>query len=66
MTASAAPLSLYQLRIVVCGISPVIGRRILVHSDTTPVHLHAIQQILFVWRDVHLHSFHIQGKEYGA
>ena len=66
MTASAAPLSLYQLRIVVCDISPLIWRRILVYSDTTLVHLHAILQILSVWSDEHLHSFHIHGKEYGA
>jgi hypothetical protein len=66
MTPSAAPLSLYQLCIVVCGISPLIWRRILVHSGTTRVHLHAILQILFVWSDEHLHSFHIHGKEYGA
>jgi Plasmid pRiA4b ORF-3-like protein len=66
MTASAAPLSLHQLRIVVCGISPLIWRRILVHSDTTLVHLYAILQILFIWSDEHLHSFDIHGKEYGA
>jgi hypothetical protein len=66
MTASATPLSLYELRIVVRGISPLIWRRILMHSDTTLVHLHAILQILFVWSDEHLHSFHIHGKEYGA
>jgi Plasmid pRiA4b ORF-3-like protein len=66
MTASATPLSLYELRIVVHRISPLIWRRILVHSDTTLVHLHAILQILFVWSDEHLHSFHIHGKEYGA
>jgi Plasmid pRiA4b ORF-3-like protein len=61
---SATPLSLYQLRIVLCGISPFIWRRVLVRSETTLAHLHAILQILFAWSDEHLHRFHI--KEYGS
>jgi hypothetical protein len=28
--------------------------------------LHATLQIIFAWSDVHLHSFHIHGKEYGG
>jgi hypothetical protein len=38
----------------------------LVLSNTTLAHLHAILQILFAWSDEHLHSFHIHGKEYGS
>jgi hypothetical protein len=66
MMTSATPLSLYQLRIVLCGISPLIWRRVLVRSETTLAHLHAILQILFAWRDEHLHSFYIHGREYGS
>jgi hypothetical protein len=66
MTTSTASLSIYQLRIVLCGISPLIWRRVLVHSKTTLAHLHAILQILFAWSDEHLHSFHIHGREYGS
>ena len=40
MTTSATPLSIYQLRIVLRGISPLIWRRVLVRSDTTLAHLH--------------------------
>src|SRR5215475_4669193 len=66
MTTTATPLSIYQLRIVLRGISPLIWRRVLVHSNTTLAHLHTILPILFAWSDEHLHSFHIHGKEYGS
>ena len=66
MTTSTASLSIYQLRIVLRGIRPLIWRRVLVHSKTTLAHLHAILQILFAWSDEHLHSFHIHGREYGS
>ena len=66
MTTTATPLSIYQLRIVLRGISPLIWRRVLVHSTTTLAHLHAILQILFVWSDEHLHRFSVHGREYGS
>jgi len=66
MTTSSTPLSIDQLRIVLRSISPLIWRRVLVPSDTTLAHLHAILQILFAWSDEHLHSFHIHGREYGS
>jgi hypothetical protein len=66
MTTAATPLSIYQLRIVLRGVSPLIWRRMLVHSDITLAHLHPLLQILFAWSDEHLHSFHIHGKEYGS
>ena len=66
MTTATPRLSIYQLRVVLRGISPLIWRRVLVHSKTTLAHLHTILQILFAWSDEHLHSFHIHGKEYGS
>jgi hypothetical protein len=66
MTTAATPLSLYQLRIVLRGMSPLIWCRVLVHSHTTLAHLHTILQILFAWSDEHLHSFHIHGKATAA
>jgi hypothetical protein len=66
MTSIATPLSIYQLRIVLRGISPLIWRRVLVPSSITLAHLHTILQILFAWSDEHLHSFHIHGREYGS
>jgi hypothetical protein len=52
---------IYQLRIVLRDISPLIWRRLLVRSDTTLAHLHRMIQILFAWSDEHLHHFHIFG-----
>jgi hypothetical protein len=66
MTIATPLLSIYQLRVVLRGISPLIWRRMLVHSETTLAHLHTILQILFAWSDEHLHSFHSHGKENGS
>src|SRR5438105_3740992 len=66
MTTSATPLNIYQLRVVLRGISPLIWRRVLVPSTTTLAHLHTILQILFAWSDEHLHSFSIHSREYGS
>ena len=37
--------SIYQLQSVLRGISPLIGRRLLVRSDTTVAQLHEVFQI---------------------
>jgi Plasmid pRiA4b ORF-3-like protein len=66
MIQSSAQPSVYQLRVVLRGISPLIWRRLLVRSDTTLAHLHDMLQIVFAWSGEHLHSFHIHGKEYGS
>lgn len=66
MTTSSTLLSIYQLRIVLRGISPLIWRRVLVPRDTTLTYLHAILQILFAWSDEHVHSFYVHGREYGS
>jgi len=66
MTTSPTPVSIYQLRIVLRGISPLISRQVLVPSETTLAYLHTILPILFAWSDAHLHSFHIHGREYGS
>ena len=60
------PPSVYQLRIVLREISPLIWRRLLVRSDTTLAHLHTMLQIAFDWSDEHLHTFHLHGKDYGS
>jgi hypothetical protein len=58
--------SLYQLRITLREISPLIWRRLLVCSDTTLTQLHIILQIVFDWSGEHLHTFHLHGKDYGS
>ena len=39
--------------------------RLLVRSDSTIADLHYTLQIALGWTDVHLHCFHIHGKDYG-
>lgn len=59
------PLLIYQLKIVLLGISPMIWRRIKVSSDSTIADLHYIIQIAMGWKEEHLHQFLIHGVHYG-
>lgn len=59
------PAPIYQLRIRLDRISPLIWRRLLVTDATTIAELHAIIQTAFGWTDAHLHRFVIYGKSYG-
>ncbi len=63
-TESAAA-SVYQLRVVVAGVSPLIWRRLLVSATTTIADLHGVLQAAFGWSGQHLHRFAIHGREYG-
>jgi hypothetical protein len=63
--ASCAPV-VYQLRVVLWHISPLIWRRLLVRGDSTIAALHATVQTAFGWSDEHLHRFVIHGREYGV
>ena len=58
--------NIYQLRVVLLGISPIIWRRLLVRSDSTIADLHCTLQTAFGWSDDHLHHFLIHGKQYGV
>ena len=64
--AERALPSVYQLRIVLRGISPLIWRRLLVPATDSITDLHAALQIAFGWDDTHLHRFVIHGREYGS
>ena len=64
-TMQPAPPSVYQLRVVVRGVSPLIWRRLLVPADTTIAGLHAVLQTAFGWTGTHLHRFVVHGREYG-
>jgi hypothetical protein len=59
-------LQIYQLRVVIHGISPMIWRRLLVRDDSTVAQLHEALQIAFGWEDVHLNRFQIRGREYAV
>ena len=56
----------YQLRVVLRGVSPLIWRRLLVRSDSSIADLHATLQIASGWSDEHLNRFMIHGREYGV
>ncbi len=58
--------SVYELRVVLRGVSPLIWRRVLVVGDTTVAELHAILQLVLGWTDEHLNRFVIHGREYGV
>ena len=64
MAVSPLP-DVYQLRMRLCRISPLIWRRFLVRSDTSIADLHHLIQAAFGWIDSHLHRFVIHGKDYG-
>jgi len=56
---------IYQVRLVLAGISPMIWRRWLVSSETTIAQLHPYIQVALDWSGEPLHRFRIHGKDYG-
>jgi hypothetical protein len=64
-TMTALPV-MYQFRVVLRGIRPLIWRRLLVRSDSTIADLHSTLQLAMGWTDTHLHCFHLHGKDYGV
>lgn len=60
------PMAVYQLRVRLREISPMIWRRLLVRSDSTISDLHYTLQIAMGWTDTHLNRFVIHGKEFGV
>jgi len=65
MTDSGTPV-IYQLKVVLKGISPMIWRRLQVSGDSTIADLHCILQIVVGWSDEHLNRFTIHGNQYGV
>ena len=65
LSTSSDP-SVYQLRVVLRAVSPLIWRRLLVRSDTTIADLHTTLQTALGWTDEHLNRFVIHGREYGV
>lgn len=65
MTQQSQSPAIYQLRLVLAGISPMIWRRLLISSETSIAQLHEYIQSGFDWTGEHLHCFRIQGKDYG-
>jgi len=67
MTAATkqATVTVYQRKVALRAITPMIWRRLCVTSDTTIAQLHDVVQIAMGWEDRHLHQFRIHGKTYG-
>jgi hypothetical protein len=57
---------LYQLRVVLRDVSPLVWRRLLISSETSIAQLHKILQLVFDWSGEHLHRFRIHGRDYGS
>ena len=57
--------SIYQLKVTLRDIRPPIWRRIQVESSTTLSKFHLIIQAAMGWYNCHLHSFSVDGIEYG-
>jgi hypothetical protein len=64
MSETPEPI-IYQVKVVLLGISPMIWRRLLVCGDSTITDLHFALQIAMGWSVDHLHRFRIHGKQYG-
>ena len=62
---SVSSIAVYQLRVVLCGVSPLVWRRLLVVSTTSLGELHEVLQDAFGWSGEHLHRFLIHGVAYG-
>lgn len=59
-------VEIYQLRIRLLTVSPMISRRILVRSDSSIAELHMAIQCVMGWSNERLHKFTIRSISYGA
>lgn len=57
---------IFQLKIRLLGISPMIWRRVLVPSSSTLHELHGILQVAMGWDGIHLFQFDIRAVDYGS
>src|SRR5271157_1453057 len=61
-----AQCSIYRLRLVVNGVSPMVWRRFLVSSKTNLADLHEILQVAFGWSGFYRYEFLVHGKTFGC
>lgn len=57
---------IYQLKVRLLDISPMIWRRVLVPSSTTLRELHGVLQVAMGWEGIHLFLFDIHAVQYGS
>ncbi|MFF3852790.1 plasmid pRiA4b ORF-3 family protein [Micromonospora sp. NPDC002575] len=58
------PRQIFQLKVSLVGVQPLVWRRVLVPAGYTLDRLHRVVQHAMGWRDCHLHSFEIDGTQY--
>ena len=56
---------IYQLRITLDDVCPPVWRRLLIPGGYTLDRVHRAVQYAMVWRNCYLHSFEIEGAQYG-
>src|SRR6267142_1770538 len=59
-------LSIYQLRAVLNGVSPLVWRRFLLSIETSLADLHKTLQLSSGWSGFYLYEFCIHGKSFGS
>jgi hypothetical protein len=59
------PRQIYQIRISLAEVTPPVWRRLLVPGGYTLDRLHRAIQYAMGWQSYHLHSFDIDGMQYG-
>lgn len=57
---------IYQIKVRLLGISPMVWRRILVPASTTLRELHGILQVAMGWEGIHLFLFDVHAVSYGS
>src|SRR5882762_11795199 len=65
-TPPTSSLSVYQLRVVLRGVSPLIWCRLPVRNNSSIADLHTTLQLASGWSDEHLNRFVVHGREYGV
>jgi len=59
-------MNAYFIKVALSDVSPMIWRRLQVHSNTSLASLHHIIQTAMDWSNEYLHSFRIYGEDYGV
>src|SRR5580704_14935874 len=57
--------AIYQFKVALVGITPLIWRRVQVTGDYTLAQLHRVLQVVMGWENYHLHMFRIGSKKCG-
>lgn len=56
---------IFQFRLLLTVVRPMVWRRIQVPADYTLARLHKVIQAVMDWQDYHLHEFTVKGRAYG-